>query len=395
MSDLDITFQIANTLQSATPPIYAYTLAANFRNVSGYACTLNRAADEPNFFFQRAPSAQLFTRCVSPQECAPSRASVDGPGVTLEPGTVGHQKYTWQIVPAHPDEPCVKAYLMDNTVNQDRAHFRLTSTILLRPICSPVIASAYASGPFPSDHRSTAGNSQLLPEIHFVPATEKYYEQGRVPISAVIEGPGQLLSLEQHSCPTLLVRIRAKLSGWIRFEEVRQKPCKSEPGVAAPGVRIALETELEGTELARGDNEVALSAVVELRSPQLMIIASPSFYLNIADPATMERKWGPQVKGIAVSLVLDKNTYELGSDIPLHIAMRNVAAEDTVIGTADPPRVQVELRDSCGLRLEPRDGVIWNGHGWCAEYPRGKIVPNELSLRDMGLVPETWAFGLA
>lgn len=42
-------------------------------------------------FLQSAPSAALFTRCVSRQECAPSRPSVDGPGITLELGTVGHQ----------------------------------------------------------------------------------------------------------------------------------------------------------------------------------------------------------------------------------------------------------------------------------------------------------------
>jgi hypothetical protein len=44
-------------------------------------------------FLQRASWAALFTRCVSRQECAPSRASVDGPGITLEPwhgGTSEH-----------------------------------------------------------------------------------------------------------------------------------------------------------------------------------------------------------------------------------------------------------------------------------------------------------------
>jgi hypothetical protein len=58
MNDLDITFQSAN------PTIYAYTLAANFGNVSGHACALDRFAVEPSLFLQSAPSAALLTRCV-------------------------------------------------------------------------------------------------------------------------------------------------------------------------------------------------------------------------------------------------------------------------------------------------------------------------------------------
>lgn len=378
MWDLDITLDIGDG------PVYSYTLAVNFRNVSPHPCTLNRFADEPSFFFQDEVPASLFTRCVSSHECATSRASVEGPGVTLEPGTVGHQEYSWKTRPGVADGPCITPWGMDNTVNQDRPHFRAMSSALFRRICSPIIAGAYMPGSFRPDHRPDGGDTQPLPLIHFVATAEKYYDGERIPFRAAIEDPGQTLSRQPNSCPVVLVRVRQPL-GWITFDELRQRPCKIEPGKG-----ITVNGELAGGHLAVGAHDLALLAVALSPAHQLKLVQSPEFRMQIDDPATIERKWSPQARGIAVSLMLDRNNYELGQDVPLHIAMENFAAEGSITGLLDAPmsQLEVELRDSCGQEIEPRGGMTWTSHGMCGEYPRGKMIPAELSLRDFGLQPE-------
>jgi hypothetical protein len=220
---------------------------------------------------------------------------------------------------------------------------------------------------------------------------DAYYERERAPFRVVIDDPGGLLPLDQQSCPMLLIRLRYP-SGWTRIEEAWRKKCRQEMAATpALGVRIIVEMALEGTELALGDNEVEVSAVAKLRSRSFLVSSSAKSHWNVADPATIERKWGPRIKGLAVALALDKDTFELGHDIPLHIAMANFEAESSVFGSYpiwDPPAVGVELRDSCGAPVQPQEGAIWLGHGLCGEYQRGKIVPNELSLRDMGFLPK-------
>jgi hypothetical protein len=171
--------------------------------------------------------------------------------------------------------------------------------------------------------------------------------------------------------------------GQLRGRQVPEVP------ISASGPRIRVETALEN--LALGDHDVAVSAVARLRDRQILVNTSANLHWKVTDAASIPRKWGPQVKGVAVDLTLDKDTYELGRDIPLHIAMENFAAEVPIIGDNpiwDPPAVKVEMRDSCGLRIEPHGGAIWMGHGGCGQYLRGEIVLNELTLNEMGLLPD-------
>ena len=384
ISDLEISFQMADGLHDQ------YILAANFRNITNYACALNPAADEPVFSFRGTPPEAFGTHCYPVgslvHDCVTSRASVVGSSVTLEPGAVAHQSYSWKTARAQSGAQCAIPQALDNTVNQSRAHFRLFSTVLLPQICSSVSASPYLSGPLPGPY-VTPGNSQLFPSIHFLPGDDKYYLNEHVPIRAVIDDPGGVLFMDEHSCPSLLLEQR-RPDGWVVFMETRSKPCISDSSTSLATTKMDVEAEIRGSELGPGDNQVALSAITKLRNhQQLTVVASPILHLNILDPATIKPKWGPQNKGIAVSLILEKDTYQLGQDIPLHIAMANLGAEHSIFG-GEGPKVKVEVRDSCGVPLEPRGEAVWNTHGWCIEYPRGRVVANELSLSDMGLVPD-------
>jgi len=383
MHDLDLTLQIADG------PNHDYVLAVNFRNISSNTCTLNRAADEPSFYLNAAPPSGWFAGCStvnagSLYECAPSRASVAGPGVTLAPGATGHQEYRWKTAPSHAGEPCVQTHWMDNTVNQDRVQFLLLSKSLLKPICSEVTAGPYLSGAFTSD---AVAAGVPLPTLRAESDKNNYYVRESAPMRVLVHDPGGLLPRDQDSCPVVLVRLRYPPGGGTRFEEAWNHKCT----IDAPGGVLTEETVLGISQLRTGDNDVQISALAALRGRQFLVNDPRSLHWNVAEAPSSARQWGPQVHGLAVSLTLDKETYALRRDIPLHIAMQNFAAGVPIFGDSpiwDPPAVKVEVRDACGVPLTPSDEAIWTGHGLCATYAPGQPVSNELTLRQMGLLPK-------
>ena len=48
--------------------------------------------------------------------------------------------------------------------------------------------------------------------------------------------------------------------------------------------------------------------------------------VQIDDPALIPRKWQGKVKGVGVDVTLGKDAYQLGGDVPLHIAIENFNA---------------------------------------------------------------------
>jgi hypothetical protein len=93
---------------------------------------------------------------------------------------------------------------------------------------------------------------------------------------------------------------------------------------------------------------------------------------------------------LGVDLTLDKDTYALGEDIPLHIAMANFSSTVPIVAPYpiwDPPAIAVEVRNSKGNQVPVSGGAIWTGHGSCGTYSSGVIVQDELKLSQMGLLP--------
>ena len=54
----------------------------------------------------------------------------------------------------------------------------------------------------------------------------------------------------------------------------------------------------------------------------------------------------------------------------------------------DPLAVAMELRDSHGTQITPNGGAVWMGHGSCLRYVPGLIIPDELTLSQMGFRPD-------
>jgi len=112
----------------------------------------------------------------------------------------------------------------------------------------------------------------------------------------------------------------------------------------------------------------------------------------MVDGKFIKRNWGPSVEGVAVSLTLDKDVYQLGSDVPLHIAVENVSSPGSIFAMDpyyDPPGVSVELHDSNGNPIRTLGpGIVWMGHGYCHHYLPGLVFPVELTLSQMGFRPD-------
>ncbi len=78
--------------------------------------------------------------------------------------------------------------------------------------------------------------------------------------------------------------------------------------------------------------------LTRMKTPHALLVAiilglSPCAQSMAATPDN----WGPTKYGVRVSLTLDKLSYALGEEIPLHIAAQVVSAERTVYGEADAP----------------------------------------------------------
>jgi hypothetical protein len=93
---------------------------------------------------------------------------------------------------------------------------------------------------------------------------------------------------------------------------------------------------------------------------------------------------------------LDKDTYQLGEDVPLHIAIENFDAP-VPIYAIDPVwdpylAIGIEVRDATGQLLLDNERssseVLRTGHGrGPVPYPAGKVVTIERMLASQGWLP--------
>jgi hypothetical protein len=93
---------------------------------------------------------------------------------------------------------------------------------------------------------------------------------------------------------------------------------------------------------------------------EIRFVESNSTTIAFKDPAEMPRQWGPAQQGVRVALSLDKLTYAIGEDIPLHIAAQVVSTEQRVYGEPDTMRGAffTDFSGALHLTLIGEDGVI-------------------------------------
>lgn len=80
-------------------------------------------------------------------------------------------------------------------------------------------------------------------------------------------------------------------------------------------------------------------------------------YISSAEIAKTVRNWGPETNGLALSISVDKTPYVFGDPIPLHIAFRNIRANEAVT-LPFCTHVELMVHNTKGEEFVPHDPDI-------------------------------------
>jgi hypothetical protein len=110
-----------------------------------------------------------------------------------------------------------------------------------------------------------------------------------------------------------------------------------------------------GTLDSLADRTIDIQSISKVAGVWKNLATSNSLVLHTQDVMTLPRVWGPQMKGFAVSLTTDRDTYKVGESIRLHLACTRftsgwrVSGGDFYIHLCDP---DFEIRDSKGQSIQ-------------------------------------------
>lgn len=391
------------TTQAVDSPNFWYTLAFNYRNTSGHDCRL----EEPgplNLGHQSFPGGRPVQLCPG---CTEESANANSPGTPssisiLKNGEVVHVAYGWKTASPGSTKSCMQSESVSAFVNRGyKQPYGLVSNQLLRTVCPPVLVGNYVEGYFSSSALPANRIHVKLPSLKLLPNTGTYYPGEPIDVRATVLESAALVRSSAQSCPTLIQRTRTP-DGMTRWDEF------GSPGGATWCKVTATRREGAGREIAirfdsghnsrwggLGNTSVSLLQVVgKDEEGNILMAESNTIQLHVANNMTMKRKWGPKVKGVAVNVTLDKHRYEVGRDIPLHVALENFSAKVPVLGLStvwEPCQVVgVEVRDAREQAIKERfEGFLCTGNAQgYFPYKRGVVVPLEMTLKGLGLLPD-------
>lgn len=226
----------------------------------------------------------------------------------------------------------------------------LISSTLLEQLCSPMQESNYAPGPFVPDW--PALNKAPLPpapSLRLSSPKSKYMYGEFVPLHLSVIGFSAAPPLTTQGCPVFLRDLASSSSSprshLNRLEEMSPFTWPDSRFLTAMDCSGAQGSKDEPTEFdfdvtqyldQKGPNTIRL-VMIAGTSPlgEVRFIYSNSITIDLDDPAKIPQNWGPVQQGVHVALSLDKLTYAVGEDIPLHIAAQVVSSERPVYGVPD------------------------------------------------------------
>jgi hypothetical protein len=380
------------TFQATDGPGNSYTIAMNLRNISPMACTVGTHPGGAGMPI--APDGTSVKICYYCEEGAQEPANNR---ITLAPGESTYEARSWRTLPSQDTPKCYspvnmawdKLYVLDNS-------YWFTSPSLLKPICSPLSITDYLPGQFLSETVSSLASDSRAPSIQLANDDNESYSRDHIPFRVRVEDPSHLLSPDDRSCPRLFVRFReatppSEQSRMVRVDEVQNVECKIEARnrfVMEFDASYALKRNDGQNDRKNGEFTFDVSSLADLRGRHLLVGTTPGLQLSMLNGNIIPRNWGPLVEGVGVSLTLDSGTFELGTEIPLHIAVENFSSSAQLCSGdpyMDPPGVGVELHDASDHPVQPNDSsTVWLGHGYSHYFPVGVVYPVEHTLKQMG-----------
>jgi hypothetical protein len=377
-ADLDVSFRFLNS-----PP--NETVVVNFENTSQRACALRPGAGV-SFGDSRQGHAINITDC---RNCDADKKPKSMHAITLAPAETAHMIVSWETSRVHDSIACQEG----GTLNS--FGFNIWAGSLLGDVCSVVRVDSFYPGAFaaPKEEPGTVGAAQKPSSaaIKLTPSADVFYADDTFWLYAEVSDPDATLPLDEHSCPTLYLKTRAS-DGTTSFQDAGGwcHPAENKESLGRL-IQTTIWTMSRGP-FASAETRVEVFALTNAsRAPEVQMVRSNAIVLRRADPLTLERMWGPQSKGLGVSLVLDKQDYRVGEDIALRLAVENFSAVDKIYSGELPcsAGLTFEVRDSNGQTVTSPGTSICTGHGWWQDYPLGKAVRIlGLTLSGAGRLPD-------
>lgn len=375
------------TFQAADGPDQRYTLAINKQNTSAETCFVDRQTHGAGFSPDLWPDGSR-VKVSSPE----ARQTPPAEGrINLAPGDSVHQTRTWTTSPRDASTQCVTPTEMTwSTSYEWNSYIRLSSPLLLKPICSDVVNTDYTAGPFFSEGIEDTG----APRIEWDNVGE-VSSRDPIALRVRVEDPNGVLVLDEHSCPRIfllvpnVVKTAATPTHITYFDEMRNATCGIE--YSGQGKQRSFVVDFDASyELAHdpihsGEFLLNVSALTRRQGQYSLVGATKDLQLSMIDGKFIQRYWGPTIQGLAAALNLDKETYEVGDEITLHIGLENVSSPYLITSPVGMPGyVRVQIMDPGGLPIEPI-AIPRSGNGAaCKVFMLGEISALELKLKQLG-----------
>jgi hypothetical protein len=381
-------------LSFANEPNNYYAIVVNKRNISNHDCVFDAPMYGPSFVPDRVPGDHPFTPCYD-CEHRPNGQYPLIPPLTLHSGQTIRQKFRWKTLPPSEATRCVQPKWMSGPV-------LLVAPSLIKQICSDIEVSRFSLVP---NSDSVASESETkgappAPELKISSDKRTYYAGEIFFLRVVGTEYSDQAAAKKDTCPILYLRERSP-NGATRIDEIQPlafKGCSRvlghEPGDWQSGFELdsGANSRWEGI----GDHEFEVFQLTgSTDEATVNFISSNVLALQIADATLIQRRW-ERAKGIGANITLDKDTYRLGEDVPLHLAIEDFNA-GVPLYTWDPVWdpcmvVGIEVQDAVGHSLSENerfpDSSICTGHGFGPKpFPKGKVVPLERTLRAEGWLP--------
>jgi hypothetical protein len=378
IADLDSTLHLHNEHSGF------FSVTEEVRNRSTRACRLEYAS--PSFQAVQRHGPLIRTHVDVCRNCDREGHESRPSPLVLAPDAIAHATISWEskLSPDHPQ--CVAMGAMYVNFGPRSAGATLYPGWPGIPICSTVTAGWFVPGPDPKAPRKGVATLRISA------AKTSYFPREHMLLSVTSSNSGKLPEAGQ-TCPPFLQRIRYP-NGATTYVPLAGDPrCK----ILSASHHSPESPELEVTLLANVYWELGEYQLQLLQYAQpgkhdntwRLVAKSDNFRYSLSSSYKIERTWGPDVNGLAATVTLEKMTYSLGEDVPLHIALKNISVPDRSLHIRLCTDAVITVRNDKGEKIEPEnDEEFCSQNGTNNPYlPPSDLVPREHSLKLMGLLP--------
>ena len=371
-----------------------------FRNISGRSCTLP-PVEAIGFGSGADRNAGVEAACPDCDRPGTHRAASLAPAATAVV-TLSVPTESAAASGACRDAEYLSVMLGDRR-SDPKLRFGLDFSAIMMRACAPARFSPYLT----VDDRSVPGRE--APTLTLTVEHSVYYTDEIVRLHVAATGARPVVAKALKACPRLAVMTKVRYAQGetaLTLTELGLDRPEWRNGFAAiPVTRAHMGTHWEAAGTAKFPDELVYestepkdarheAAYVSLSDDGWRTVArSNSVGVQAVDPPVTEPDWGPQADGFAVALAVERDRYQLGQDIPLHIACTRFGQGWTMThnGLGSLCDATVTVADADGRPVKPTEERFRGGSyvPQLAHVEKETVIrPPPLSLRRAAFLPQ-------